>query len=59
MQKITVKDAAQMLGVSPQAVRVMIQNNVIECATCWGPKHRRTYYVTDEQVKAFMKGGKA
>ena len=56
MEKITIKTAASMLGVSEQAARVMIQNERIPGATCYGPKCRRTYYVTDEQVKNFMKG---
>lgn len=56
MQKITIKDASERLGVSTQAVRVMIQNGVIDGATCYGPKCRRTYYITDAHVENFMKG---
>lgn len=57
MKKITIKEAADMAGVCVQAMRVMIQNGLIDGATCYGPKHRRTYYVTDEHIKNFMKGG--
>lgn len=57
MEKITIKVAAQMAGVSEQALRVMIQHGVIDGAKCYGPKCRRTYYVTDEHIKNFMKGG--
>ena len=57
MNKITVKQAANMAGVSPQALRVMIQEKVIDGAKCYGPKGRKTYYVTDDQMINFMKGG--
>lgn len=57
MKKITIKTASEMAGVSVQAMRVMIQNGLIAGATCYGPKARRTYYVTDEHIKNFMKGG--
>lgn len=56
MQKITVQQAADRLGVSTQAVRVMVQNGVIEGAKCWGPKARRTYYITDTIINNFMEG---
>ena len=56
MQKISIENAAKMLGVCPQQVRVMIQRDKIPGATCHGPKCRRTYYITDEQVSRFMKG---
>lgn len=55
MQKITVQQASDRLGVSAQALRVMIQNGVI--GKCWGPKGRRTYYITDEMITKFMQGG--
>ena len=57
MEKITIKKASEMAGVSQQAMRVMIQHGLVEGARCYGPKTRRTYYVTDEHVTNFMKGG--
>ena len=56
MKKITIKEAANMLGICEQQCRVMIQRDKIPGATCHGPKCRRTYYITDEQVSRFMKG---
>lgn len=56
MQKITIKAAAKMAGVSEQALRVMIQHGVIAGAKCYGPKYRKTYFVTDKQMHDFMKG---
>ena len=58
MEKITIKEAAAMAGVSEQAIRVMIQHGVIAGAKCYGPKHRRTYFVTDVIMVNFMKGVK-
>ena len=56
MSKITTKQASQMMGISEQAVRIMVQLNRIPGATCYGPKYRRTYYITSEQVENLMKG---
>lgn len=56
MRRITTKQAAQMLNVGEQAIRMMIQLNKIPGAICYGPKTRRTYILTDEQIKNFMKG---
>jgi hypothetical protein len=55
-KRITTKEAAQMLGISEQGLRMMVQLEKIPGAVCWGPKHRRTYYITDEQITKFMKG---
>ena len=58
MTKITVKQASVMAGVSEQAIRVMIQHGLIDGAKCYGPKYRKTYYITDEHMHNFMRGGK-
>jgi len=57
MRRLTIKQASQMLQQSEQATRMMIQLNKIPGALCYGPKHRRTYYITDVQVSNLMKGG--
>lgn len=56
MRRITTKEAAQMLNVGEQAIRMMIQLNKIPGAICYGPKTHRTYILTDEQIKNLMKG---
>ena len=58
MKRIKPEEAAHMMGVSVQQVRMMIQLDKIPGAICYGPKHRRTYFITDEQVTNLMKGGK-
>lgn len=57
MQKITIEQAADMAGVAKQTMRAMIQHNIVDGAKCYGPKYRRTYYVTDEHIKNLLKGG--
>lgn len=56
MKRITTKEAARMLDVGEQGVRMMIQSGKIPGAFCYGPKSHRTYIITDEQVKNVMKG---
>lgn len=57
MKRITTKEAARMLGVSEQGVRMMIQLGRIPGASCGGTKDRRSYFITDAQIKNLMKGG--
>lgn len=59
MKRITVEEAARMMQVSSQQIRMMIQIGRIPGASCGGTKARRSYFITDEQVANLMKGGKA
>lgn len=56
MKSLTIKEAAPMLQTSAQGVRELIKHNKIPGACCWGSKKHMTYYITDEQIKKFMKG---
>lgn len=56
MRRITTEEAARIAGVSVQQIRMMIQLDKIPGASCHGPKYRRTYYITDDQVANMMKG---
>lgn len=56
MKRITTKEAARMMDVGEQAIRMMIQLGKIPGAICYGPKCRRTYILTDEQITNLMKG---
>ena len=56
MKRITTKEAARMMNVGEQQIRMMIQLKKIPGAFCYGPKCRRTYIITDEQIKNLMKG---
>ena len=59
MKRITTKEAARMMQISEQAVRMMIRIGRIPGASCGGTKARRSYFITYEQVANLMKGGKA
>lgn len=58
MKRITVEQAARMMDCGTQQIRIMVQLDKIPGAFCYGPKCRRTYYITDEQITNLMKGGK-
>lgn len=58
MNRITTKQAAEMMQISEQAVRMMIRLGRIPGASCGGSKTRRSYFITDVQVANLMKGGK-
>lgn len=54
--RITIKQAAQMMDVGEQQVRVMIQRGQIPGASCGGTEVKRSYFITDTQVERKMKG---
>lgn len=56
MKRISIREAARMLNVGEQAVRMMVQLDKIPGAICYGSKNHRTYILTDEQIKNLMKG---
>ena len=58
MKKLSIKEAAQLMQTSEQAVRMMIQLGRIAGATCYGSKKHRTYYITDEQIFNMTQGYK-
>jgi excisionase family DNA binding protein len=57
MKRITITEASKMLNVSEQCTRMMIQAGQIPGASYHG-ETRKTYYITDEQVKNVMKGAR-
>ena len=58
MRRITTKEAARMMQISEQGVRMMIQLGRIPGASCGGSRARRSYFVTDEQIANLMKGAR-
>ena len=56
MKRISIKEAARMMDVGQQQIRMMVQLGKIPGAFCYGPKERRTYIITDEQITNLMKG---
>lgn len=60
MRRISIKEAARMMGAAEQFVRVSIFAGKIPGAYMVEGKNgkRGQYYITDEQVKNLMKGVK-
>lgn len=55
MKRITVKEAAALVGVEEHCLRQMINNGLL--GRVIKRKSRNTYYITDAMVNDFMKGG--
>lgn len=60
MRNISIKEAAQMMGVAEQFVRVSIFAGKIPGAYKMEGKNgkRGKYYITDEQINNLMKGAR-
>ena len=54
--RLTIKQAAGIMNVGEQQLRIMIQRGKIPGAFCSGSKARRSYFITDTQVERVMKG---
>lgn len=61
MKQISIREAAHMMGVAEQFLRVSIFAGKIPGAYKIEGKNgkRGKYYITDEQITNLMKGGKA
>lgn len=57
MKRISVREAARMMECGTQQIRMMIQLGKIPGAFSYGSKPRRTYFITDEQIKNLKRGG--
>lgn len=55
--RITVAKAAEMLGCTEQAVRIMMQRKLIDIGIVAGTKAKRTYIIFEEKVRT-LKGEK-
>lgn len=58
MKKISVADAAEMMGVSRQFVRVGLQKGVLEFGYAVKMSNRYTYHISPEKFNEYMKGDK-
>lgn len=57
-ERITTKEAAQMMQCGEQQVRMLCQLGKIPGAFCGGSKGRRTYYIYREQIENLRKGAR-
>lgn len=55
--RITIRKASQIMQCSEQALRMMIQLGKIPGACSYGEGKRVAYYITEEAVRNFMRGG--
>lgn len=51
---MTVKQAAKILGKSPQFVRIGLQRGVLPIGTAVKMSSRWTYYISEEQLKKYV-----
>ena len=54
--RLTIKQAAEIMNVGEQQLRIMIQRGKIPGAFYGGSKERRSYFITREQVERLMRG---
>lgn len=55
--RITIREASKIMQCSEQALRMMIQLGKIPGACSYGEGKRVAYYITEEAVRNFMRGG--
>lgn len=53
MQKLTVKEAAEILGVSPQFIRVGLQQNVLPIGTAVKMSSVWTYHISPKLLEEY------
>ena len=50
-QRITVSEAAKILGVSPQFIRIAMQQKALDIGTCVKMSSVWTYHICPEKLK--------
>ncbi len=53
-QRITVSEAAKILGVSPQFIRIAMQQKVLDIGTCVKMSSVWTYHICPEKLKNYI-----
>lgn len=58
-KRCSVPEAAEMLGFTPQTVRMWIQDGRCPFGTCFSVKGQRglTYHISREALENYLKGG--
>ena len=56
MERLTIRETAELLGVSEQFVRIGMQRGLLPIGTAVKLSSRWTYYITRERVIAYMEG---
>ena len=53
-QRITVSEAAKILGVSPQFIRIAMQQKALDIGTCVKMSSVWTYHICPEKLKNYI-----
>lgn len=56
MNRVTVTEAAEALGVSPQFVRIGMQRGLLPIGSCVKVSTKWTYCIPKERLEAYIKG---
>ena len=58
MERLTVKEVAEKLKVSPQQVRLWIKNKVVNFGiySCGEGNERGAYYIFKDRLEAYLRG---
>lgn len=54
MAKITIKEVAEMLGISPQSVRLGLQRGELPFGSAIKTSDRFTYVIYEKKLKEFL-----
>lgn len=56
LMRISVEEASEMMGISPQAIRIQMQRKIIDIGYVAGTKQHRTYIIFREKVERLIHG---
>ena len=54
MERIKVKEAAKMLGVSEQYIRIGLQRKILPIGSCVMMSSKWTYHISPEKLYAYL-----
>lgn len=57
MKKVSIKQAAKIMGVSPQFIHIGLQTGRLPFGTAVKISSRYTYYINKEKFFAYISGG--
>ena len=56
VERVKIREAAELLGVSQQFIRIGMQRNQLPIGTAVKLSSRWTYYIPRERLNAYLKG---
>ena len=56
MERVKIKEAAELLGISQQFIRIGMQRNQLPIGTAVKMSSVWTYYISRERLDAYLKG---